>query len=91
MPSFEAIFATAEAHGLHLNNLYQMNNGLFRCNFCIPSESWFSPMSENADPRVALEAALEIALAWLKKHPAKPAATVTHEHRAEAEARGLFD
>ena len=94
MPSFEAIFATAEAHGLHLNNLYQMNNGLFRANFRSEpagKESWFSPMSENADPRVALEAALEIALAWLKKHPAKPAPTVAHEHRAEAEARGLFD
>jgi len=94
MPSFEAIFATAEAHGLHLNSLYQMNNGLFRANFRIdePNDvTWFGRVSENADPRVALEGALEIALAWLKKHPAKPAATVTHEHRAEAEARGLFD
>ena len=94
MASFEAIFATADAHGLHLNNLYQMNDGIFRANFrCEPagSESWFSPMSENADPRAALEAALEIALAHMAKRSAKPAATVVREHRAEAEARGLFD
>ena len=98
MSSFEAIFATAEAHGLHLNNLYQMNDGMFRANFRTDPadmETWFSPMSENADPRAALEAALEaalgIALAHLAKHPRKPAATVVHEHREEAEARGLFD
>jgi hypothetical protein len=94
MASFEAIFATADAHGLALNNLYQMNSGLFRANFrSEPTgmETWFSPMSENADPRAALEAALEIALARLAKMPAKPAATVTHEHRIEAESRGLFD
>jgi hypothetical protein len=94
MASFEAIFATADAHGLSLNNLYQMNDGKFRANFrCDPagSESWFSPMSENADPRAALEGALGIALARLAKHPRKPAATVVREHRAETEARGLFD
>ena len=94
MSSFEAIFATADAHGLRLNNLYQMDDGLFRANFRSEpagSESWFSPMSENADPRAALEGALEIALARLAKRPAKPTATVVREHRAEAEARGLFD
>jgi hypothetical protein len=94
MASFEAIFATADAHGLHLNNLYQMNDGMFRANFRSEpagSESWFSPMAENADPRAALEAALDIALAHLAKHPRKPAATVVHEHRNEAETRGLFD
>jgi hypothetical protein len=94
MASFEALFATADAHGLHLNNLYQMDDGLFRCNFRTePSgkETWFAPVSENADPRAALEAALEIALARLAKHPSKPAATAVHENREEAEAKGLFD
>jgi hypothetical protein len=94
MASFEAIFATAEAHGLHLNNLYQMEDGKFRCNFrsdAFGHGLWFSPMSENADPRAALEAALEIALARLAKFPLRPAATVVHEHREEAEERGLFD
>ena len=90
MASFEAIFATAEAHGLFLNNLYQMPDGTFRANFRA-EPGWFSPMSENADPRAALEAALEIALAKLAKQPKKPAATVVHEHREEAEERGLFD
>ena len=93
MASFEAIFATAEAHGLRLNNLYQMPDGKFRVNFRGGDaySDWFTPISENADPRVALEAALEIALAKLAKQPKKPAATVIHEHREEAEARGLFD
>ena len=94
MASFEAIFAIAEAHGLHLNNLYQMNDGLFRANFRTDpagKETWFSPMSENADPRAALEAALEIAMLGKAKRSGKPAATVVHEHREEAAARGLFD
>ena len=94
MSSFEAIFATADAHGLRLNNLYQMDDRAFRANFrsdAFGHGSWFSPMAENADPRAALEAALEIALAHLAKHPRKPAPTVVHENRQEAEARGLFD
>ena len=94
MVSFEAIFATAEAHDLRLNNLYQTDSGLFFANFRKGEgglKVWFSPMAENTDPRAALEAALEIALAKLAKRPAKPAATVVHEHREEAEERGLFD
>jgi len=101
MASFEAIFATADAHGLRLNNLYQMEDGMFRANFRGGDSysDWFTPISENADPRLVLEAALEIALARLAKMPAKPAAkmpakpaaTVVHEHRTEAESRGLFD
>ena len=94
MASFEAIFATAEAHGLRLNSFNQARDGLFRVNFCteIPDkEMWFAPVAKHGDPRAALEAALEIAMLGKAKRSSKPAATVVHEHREEAEARGLFD
>ena len=94
MASFEAIFATAEAHGLRLNSFNQARDGLFRANFCteIPGkEMWFAPVAKHGDPRAALEAALEIAMLGKSKRSGKPAATVVHEHREEAEARGLFD
>ena len=94
MASFEALFATADAHDLRLNNFAQLQDGLFRVNFRIDTpgkETWFAPVSENIDARVALEEALEIALARLAKRPVKPAATIVHEHREAAEARGLFD
>ena len=93
MASFEAIFATAEAHGLRLNSFNQARDGVFRANFCIgeAGDAWFAPVAKHGDPRAALEAALEIAMLGKAKRSGKPAATVVHEHREEAEARGLFD
>ena len=99
MASFEAIFATADAHDLRLNSFAQLSDGLFRVNFRIDTpgkETWFAPVSEHADPRAALEAALETALARLakRKQPEDMSplrADETPPRREEAEAKGLFD
>ena len=93
MASFDAIFATAEAHGLRLNSLCQLNSGVFRTNFRVDyphTKSWFGPISENIDARLALEEAMSAALQRLLDKPAK-APTVVCEHRRETEQRGMFD
>ena len=73
---YAPLFLKAKDAGLRLNQLTEMCNGVFRCNWRTnddANEPWFSHIVEHADPMCALKDALDLALINLERRKSKPA------------------
>lgn len=57
--SFNQLFTEAARHGFRLNNLFQLENGMFRCNW--RTQDWSGPFADDAKPFTAALSAYVLA------------------------------
>lgn len=57
--SFNNLFVEAARRGLRLNNLFQLENGMFRCNW--RTQDWSGPFADDAKPFTAALSAYVLA------------------------------